>query len=152
MKKISKNDTENIVSLMFSLGRNIRDHSSREETPNNPSMIKLEIMKLVSQGNVNMKDVSDYLCIKAPTATAFVDDLVKSKILTRESDLHDRRNIKLLLSEIGKKILKSKYSERGKSFREVLAKLSEDEIKNFEKLLVKLQALYKEKNNYEKNI
>ena len=137
---------ENVVSLMFSLGRNIREHGIREETPTNPSLIKLEIMKFVSLGNKSMKDVSEYLCVKAPTATAFTDDLVKNKLIVREPDKKDRRTIKLSLTKLGSKILKDKYSSRGQPFREVLNSLSGSDLINLEAVLIKLQNIYKIKN------
>ncbi len=139
------NNYEKIVSLMFAVGRNIRDHGTREDSPYNPSLIKLEIMKLISKGGLNMRDVTAYLCTKAPTTTSFVNDLVKSKLVSRKADRKDRRSINLSLTTLGQKVLIEKYDTRGQHFREVLAKLTSAELTNMEKTLEKIQKIYKDK-------
>lgn len=134
---------EQIISLIFSLGRYIREHSGGEKS-DSPSFIHLEIMKKIDDSKgLTMTDLAQYLCIKAPSVTYLVEDLVKYKLVKRSHDTQDRRVVKIVLTPKGKKILNKVYPHRADSFRKVLHQLGSTEQKKFIKTLEHIHEIYK---------
>lgn len=136
---------EQIISHIFSLGRFVREHAS-DEKGGNSSFIHLEIMKRIDDsGGLTMTDLAEYLCIKAPSVTYLVEDLVKDRFAKRLHDAQDRRIVKIVLTPKGKKILKRLYPHRADTFRKVLRQLSTLEQKKFAETLVRINEIYKQK-------
>ena len=136
---------ENIISLIFSLGRLVREHTD-EGNPNNPSFIQLEMMKRISETKgLTMKDVAQFLCIKAPSVTYLMEDLVNSGYAKREQDESDRRLVKIILTSKGKKALETLYPHRADSLRKVLSQLGIVEKKMFTSILERIHEIYKQK-------
>ena len=78
---------ETIISQLFSLGRLIREHTDSEKSAG-PSFIQLEMMKRIDHiGGLTMKDMASFLCIKAPSVTYLMEDLVKREYAKKESAL-----------------------------------------------------------------
>jgi len=73
---------------------------------------------------MTMKELADALHISSPSATSFVDRLVKLELVERLQDKNNRRLVRLRLSVRGEKMLKQKITERRKIFTEVLGGLS----------------------------
>ena len=141
---------EQIISLIFSLGRFIREHSGVEKG-DAPSFIHLEIMKqLADSKGMTMTDLAEYLCIKAPSVTYLVEDLVVSKYAKRSHGTQDRRVVKIILTSKGKIALKKLYFHRADAFRKVLHQLGQNEQKTFIKTLEHIHEIYKQKINIKK--
>ena len=142
---------EQIISLIFSLGRLVREHLVREhadeEKTENPSFIQLEMLKHIEDvDGLTMKDMAQFLCIKAPSVTYLMEDLVKSGYAERTHDTEDRRLVKIVLTLKGKKTLDALYPHRADSLRKVLNQLEPTEQKMFSDLLEKIYEVYKQKN------
>ena len=139
---------EQIISHIFSLGRFVREHAGGEkgEKIGNPSFIHLEIMKRIDDsGGLPMTDLAEYLCIKAPSVTYLVEDLVKDNFARRLHNTQDRRIVKIVLTQKGQKILKRLYPHRADTFRKVLRQLGALEQKKFAKTLERINEIYKQK-------
>jgi DNA-binding MarR family transcriptional regulator len=145
-KTIDKSPEEKIISLIFSLGRLVREHTDGEKSEN-PSFIQLEMMKHIenTQG-LTMKDMAQFLCIKAPSVTYLMEDLVKKGYAERSHDSNDRRVVKIILTASGKKMLDTLYPRRADSLRKVLDQLGPTEQKTFVSILEKIHEIYKQKN------
>ena len=136
---------ENIISLIFSLGRLVRENSD-EPKADRPSFIQLEMMKHVDESHgLTMKDMASFLCIKAPSVTYLMEDLVKQGYAKRVHDEVDRRVVKIVLTPKGKKTLDTSYPNRADSLRKVLGKLDEKEKKSFVSVLERVHEIYKQK-------
>ena len=137
---------EKIISLIFSLGRLIREHTDSEKSEG-PSFIQLEMLKRIhdTQG-LTMTDMAQFLCIKAPSVTYLIEDLVKSEYTKRVPDSKDRRVVKIVLTPKGKKILETLYPHRADSLRKVLDQLGSPDQKKFAGILEKIHEIYKLKN------
>jgi len=136
---------ENIISLIFSLGRLVREHTDEEKT-GAPSFIHLEMMKRIDDTHgLTMKDMAQFLCIKAPSVTYLMEDLVKSGNAKREKDANDRRLVKIVLTAKGKKTLDTLYPHRADSLRKVLEQLGSPDQKKFVSILERIHEIYKQK-------
>jgi DNA-binding MarR family transcriptional regulator len=146
----NKNLEEAIISLIFSLGRLVREHTD-EEKAESPSFIQLEMMKRIddTQG-LTMKDMAQFLCIKAPSVTYLMEDLVEKKYTKRTHDAKDRRVVKIVLTPKGKKTLGMLYPHRAGSLRKVLDQLAVTDRKTFLNILEKMHKIYKQKSNINK--
>jgi DNA-binding MarR family transcriptional regulator len=141
---------EQIISLIFSLGRLVREHTD-EEKSESPSFIQLEMMKHIEETQgLTMKDMSGFLCIKAPSVTYLMEDLVKKGYAKRWHDTEDRRLVKIVLTSKGKKNLDELYSHRASGLRKVLDQLGDEKRKVFLGLLENISEIYKQKNNINK--
>ena len=77
--------------------------------------------------DATMKDFSERLQVSQSTVTQLADQLVRRKFIERNADLHDRRVVRLKLSEFGKSILTQDEKKHQEMFEEVWGKLSNDE-------------------------
>lgn len=87
-----------------------------------------------------MKDIAGLLGVTPPSATVIVDALVEGKLLAREHDTKDRREVRLQLTPKGAKLLTTATGCVSKQLAELFSRLSAEEhrqlIAIFEKLIV----------------
>jgi DNA-binding MarR family transcriptional regulator len=141
---------EKIISLIFSLGRLVREHSD-EEKVGAPSFFQLEMMKRIddTQG-LTMKDMAVFLCIKAPSVTYLMEELVELGYAKRSQGTADRRMVKIVLTSKGKKILDTLYPLRALSLREVVNELGTVERKMLVSILERIHEIYQAKKSVKK--
>lgn len=70
-----------------------------------------------------MSDVAEGLGISFPAATKTVDRLVRKELASRVEDPHDRRVVRIKLTERGKQLVSEVYEERSRRFAAVLERL-----------------------------
>ena len=70
-----------------------------------------------------MSDVAEGLGISFPAATKTVDRLVRKELASRAEDPHDRRVVRIRLTDRGKQLVEDVYAERGRRFASVLERL-----------------------------
>ena len=70
-----------------------------------------------------MSDVAEGLSISFPAATKTIDRLVRKELASRMEDPHDRRVVRIRLTERGKKLVEEVYDERSRRFASVLDRL-----------------------------
>lgn len=85
-----------------------------------------------------MTDLGEYLSVKAPTATAFINGLVRAGLIEREADQKDRRIVHLKLTSAGRNKLRQGQEELFGALKPVFAKLTNYELDNLKKLLTKI--------------
>ena len=115
---------DHLLGLIFELGRTMKQEIG--EMP--ISFIQYGTMNFVSErGDPTMKEVANYLKIKAPSATLVVEELANKKLLTRSADATDRRIIKLSLTKEGERMLNKINDKRAKVMKSRFEKLSASE-------------------------
>ncbi len=119
---------------MFEFGRLIR---CRMQSYASPTLPQLETLQFVAEHSdrPTMRELAAYLKVKAPTATALVDELAKAKLIERLSGKTDRREVSLGLTAAGKTRLKEHLARKSKVLSEVLTPLSVRDRKEFNRLL-----------------
>ncbi len=70
-----------------------------------------------------MSDVAEGLDISFPAATKTIDRLVRKGLASRAEDPHDRRVVRIRLTDHGKKLVSDVYQERAQRFASVLERL-----------------------------
>jgi len=72
-----------------------------------------------------MGELAEEMNITLPSATALVDRLVKSGLVERQTDPDDRRIIRLLVTQEGRKVCEAMKKHRKKAFKVLLDAMSE---------------------------
>ena len=139
MKKIhSKGNTEDVLPLMFELGRAVRQACVAAGGLPLP-LAHLETLRFVGdRKNPTMRDVAAYLRIAAPSATAIIEELADKGLLSRKPDSADRRLVRLFLSQKGKSLVAKHLKLRMQTLRSLVAPLSATDKRELARILLKL--------------
>jgi DNA-binding MarR family transcriptional regulator len=123
-----------ISDLLFESVSQVRQHIfSPEGKGGFPfSFPQMKIMNFVRiKKNPTMKEIADYLFITPPSATFFVESLVKTGQLDRILDDHDRRIVRLAITKTGQKTLEKGAKIMSGRVDKLLSVLTEKQIENF---------------------
>lgn len=128
-----------ILSIMFEFGRLVR---CRMRGTTNLTLPQLEVLHFVHESDSPaMRAVAAHLKVKAPTATALIDDMVLRDMITRLPHETDRRQVRITLTSRGKKLLNESIARRGKVLENLLARLSEEDREDFIRLIRSIVSL-----------
>jgi DNA-binding MarR family transcriptional regulator len=98
------------------------------------------IEKLGHNGSMNMKDLSKSLGVTTGTITVTVDRLEKGGYAIRDRSESDRRSYIIRLTEKGEEEFAAHHSHHMSLSDEIASILSEDEVKNFVRILEKINS------------
>ncbi len=133
------NNSSKIISLMFIIGRRMREEMKQNEKVGGASWIHFEALRYIEeQRRPLMSDVAGYFSITRPAATLLVDGLVEGKMLRRIVDVHDRRAVRVALTPKGKQILAQGIKQRVKKITEVFSVLDAKEHAELVRILNKI--------------
>jgi DNA-binding MarR family transcriptional regulator len=79
--------------------------------------------------NCKTSDIANFLSVSPSDATRIVETLVKKGFVKRINDEKDRRIIRILIKEEGKKVLETIKQELALSFSKILEKIQEEDAK-----------------------
>src|ERR1700735_1707094 len=97
------NNSSKLISLLFIIGRRMRDEVGKREKREPYSMLHFETLHYVEQRKQpSMRDIAGYFRVTPPAATLLIDGLVKNRYLKRTADKKDRRGIRIMLTPKGK--------------------------------------------------
>jgi DNA-binding MarR family transcriptional regulator len=134
-----KSTRAQLLPLMFEMGRMLKSEMSRQGVLL-PSHLHLETLRFIQSKeklgtHVTMSELSDYLKVARPSATALVNGLVRDGVLARVSDSGDRRVVRLVLSRKGDALLKETLLKRDRAFLKVTKALSDTDCEHFKRIL-----------------
>ncbi len=89
---------------------------------------QFHILKRIYEGKQSVSELSDCMFVSRPNISRAVEELVIHGWVERERNAQDRRNIKLRLSETGRKILDQIHHRNDQFLSEIFAHLSYEEI------------------------
>ena len=136
-------DIGQLVSMIFTTSRLIRERAKDREKIDPFSFLQLETLRYAAEkDNPSMKDIADYLCITPPSATSLINSLVKTKQLERIHDKDDRRFVRLVVTPKGKMALASGFKKITIRMRRVLSNLNAKERSDLFKILEKISRAY----------
>ncbi len=102
-------------------------------------MAQLHVVALAAEkSGITMTEVAEYLQVSSPTATSFVDRLVKLGFLTRKHDSKNRKLVRLSVTVDGARMLKKKMAEKKKVITSVLSVLNSEDRKTLHRILHEL--------------
>jgi DNA-binding MarR family transcriptional regulator len=134
-------DTTKIFSLLFAIGRRLREEHGHGKKSAAYSLLHFHTLRYIQERRRPlMRDVAAYLCITPPAATLLVSTLVQDKFLVRSFDKKDRRGVHLALTERGKKFLSRAVRARMKVLHTLFSALSPKERTELIAMLEKMSA------------
>lgn len=130
--------TDDIAKLMFDLGRCLKQKTlqSPEGCMHMPQMHAL--LYIQSHPGITMKELAEMLRVTSPSATSFVDRLVKVGHVTRATDATNRRLVRLHITDAGAKSLEKTMSEHRKILFHILSVLSPADQVSLQSIMEKL--------------
>ena len=127
------------ITLLFSFNQKLKEAFGKNTNESIPSMVQMRVLYFVDNNkNPSMKDVSEYFCISSPSATEMIERLIKSGLLTRKSNLEDRRSVNIEITAKGKKELGNAKKVASKFISKAVTNLSKKEVENFLEILRKI--------------
>jgi len=126
-------DDVKIFSLLFGIGRHMRDEKQRY------SVLHFHTLRYVKEkGRPSIHEVAMFLCVTRPAATLLVEGLVRDKLVRRSADPKDRRTVRLALTPQGEIFLTRGIRERVQKLSELFAALSKQERQTLIRILQKI--------------
>jgi DNA-binding MarR family transcriptional regulator len=122
-------DFQELTSLFFSTRQIIRHKLPSDGYSDPNAWLRFETLRFIDQSKgPTMRDVADYVRIKAPSVTSLVDHLVRLGLVTKQKEQSDKRIVRLYPTTKGTSELK-KYGQRcARTMREVFAKMPPDDV------------------------
>lgn len=140
---MSTDDTEKLLMLVLSVGRQIREHVHANHALRPFSIEQLEALRYIHEhGTPVMKEVARHLHVTPPAATGLIEGLVNAKAVERIPEPKDRRVIRLRVTKKGATFLQNALARRIEHMRQLLQKLTPEDQKHLTNILKKLSDLY----------
>ena len=122
------NNSSQLLSLMFVIGRRMRDEMKATDAKNGFSWLHFETLRYVREaGKPLMRDVAANFSITPPAATLLIDGLVTDKMLRRIVDPRDRRVVRVALTPKGRQVIERGIEQRAKKIKELFSVLNAKE-------------------------
>lgn len=136
---MSHTSLEELISLMFSAGRLMREQVGTNVTA--PYLHLATLRYVAERKQPLMREIAQYLHIAAPSATSLVNTLVKSGQIKRIADPSDRRIVRLEITAKGQKALDDGMRQKKESLQELIKGLGDREREQLKNILKKLMRL-----------
>jgi DNA-binding MarR family transcriptional regulator len=135
--------TGNLLSVPPLLFRGIRRklfEATRAGVDLNVSPLHFEIMYLLNkEDTMHIAAIGNRLQIARAQMTQLIDKLVDLNLIKRKTDETDRRIVNVSLTLKGKKYIKEQISSLNSVTREILSRLTDDELEQISASLTKLR-------------
>ncbi|MGV3489642.1 MAG: MarR family winged helix-turn-helix transcriptional regulator [Tuberibacillus sp.] len=100
---------------------------------------QLHLLNLLeSNGHIRMSDLSEELGISQSAATALADRMIKGNYISRARSEDDRRVVKLVITDEGRKLLETFSASRDQALEKFISKLTPEEKAEFVRLCQKM--------------
>ncbi len=141
------NKTTQLIEVIFSFLRCMKEQMSSQSEAMNLSMIHLHKLIFINQNPAtHMKAVAEYLKVELPSATSIINKLVKLSYVIRQTDAEDRRLVLLNLTAKGEGLLSEAMEARAKNMKKILTYLSEKDQNELFRIFGTLIKAMEEKN------
>lgn len=132
-----KDQISQIINLIFTL-RKLTHGRVAAKLGKELSYSQLVTLHYIRDEKPLMKDLADFLAITPPSATSFVDTLVKAGLAKRIFEAGDRRTVRIAIAKKGERYLKLGMDEAVKEMRSRLERLTAKEHQALANILEKL--------------
>lgn len=117
-----------LVEKMFTFSRLMKGYMQYNTGFMHLTLLQLQtLLFLHDNPQVQMRDIATHFSIEMPTATTLITKLVKEELVARRQDEEDRRLVRIVLTEKGKKLLEDAMRERNQKITLLLSSLSQSE-------------------------
>ena len=140
-----QDSTDRIVSLTLDMSRHMRKRMCDfADNHKGPSMLQLHAMIVIQEHEgMTMKEFAKQLQITGPSATSFINRLVKQQLVKRIADRTNRKLVRLKLTPKAATVLKVAMLQRKKFLSHLLSLLTETDRRDFLRILDSLLAALK---------
>lgn len=133
MSIIEKN---NLPDLLFALRRKIHEDVKENQLRYALTIPQFEVLWFIgSSGGKSMESIASHLGVRPPSVTVLINNMVEGGLVRRESDVHDRRIIQIVLTEATKKKLHTLKNKKESVLNALLAKLSSTDKKELQRII-----------------
>src|SRR5260221_4502922 len=100
------NHSENLIDLTFEVTRFVRKKmASFSSDDKSVNWLQMHAVLLIAEREgVTMKELAHFMKVSAPSATSFVNRLVKMKWVERIADERNRKLVRLRITSVGQKM------------------------------------------------
>lgn len=105
---------------------------------------KAVLFVIDKHGSASVKHLANKLCVSSGAATQHLDALVEAGLVTRQTDLADRRSVVISLSDVGRAKLKEMMKTRLELVEKLFDDVSDAELEQFVNQVEKLQEKVKQ--------
>lgn len=129
---------DDIIDTAMDFGRDMRRRMMKSGK-SDLHMGQVHILACVKeQPRITMKEIADHMKVSSPTATSFVDTLVKLGFLVRKHDARNRKLVRLSITKAGRTTLTTKMAEKKAAVATLLSVLSSEDRRALHSILKKL--------------
>ena len=138
-KSVRSHDLDRLITLLFSMSRQMRERLHHEDKQEGLSMVQLGALHMISEmAEPTMSAIAQQLFITRPTATSLIESLVRSGHVRRTSSTTDGRSIRLALTPAGKRARQKALDTMEQRLRQTLKVLNPSDISHLYAILTKL--------------
>ncbi len=134
---------QRVIELMFNVSRLVKNKMSTMAREDHVNWVQIHALCMIQdRKGITMKELANMLMVTAPTATSFVNRLVRDDLVTRQADPKNRKLVRLHLSKKGAKLMQAKIRQRQKLIRGVIAILPAKDQRELVRILENLLHSY----------
>jgi len=126
-RTILDHPTDQLVQSVYELGRALRQRMGSCETGDLHIGQIHALLFIQEREGITMKELAGLLRVTSPSATSFVDRLVKLGYVQRLQDPNNRRLVRLKISSAGIMMVKKKMALHRDVFEKILSVLSKED-------------------------
>jgi DNA-binding MarR family transcriptional regulator len=131
-----------LVATVPPVMRHLLAHARRRPSWREMTYQQYNVLRIIErEGPMAQGAIARRLLVSAPVITRQAAALAESSLVERRQDIADRRSIRLVLTQKGKRRVRSMRQELLAAANELLAPLPESERRNLSKALDQLQVL-----------
>ena len=149
---MSKEIQNELVQAMFRLKKMMNRGLGRDLDTANITMSEFILMREVAKNTkesynpMALTEVREYLSVSKAAVSQMINSLEKKGYLTREVDVNNRRNIIVVLTEVGQEVYQKKNQEFFDRFEKVIQGIGETDISHFIAMINKMADAMREQD------
>lgn len=129
-----------IIGHWMEISRLLRKKLSNQKKVSTINPMQVHALLIIKEHDgLTMKEFASYLHVTSPSATSFVNRLVKLKWVKRAADASNRKLVRLKLSEQGAKIVGTEMKQHTKIMHDLFSLLSLSDQKELARILLNLR-------------
>lgn len=138
----SRDTPARIIQLWMEISRLLRRKMVKGKHDDASCMNPMQMHGMVviaDHSNITMKEFADHLHISSPSATSFVDRLVKLRLVARSADEKNRKLVHLSLLPEGRVALERAMKEHSEVMHDLFSLLQPNDQEQLERVLQNLK-------------
>lgn len=136
---MSSASPESIISTTYDLMRALRHNLACADGGAPVNFLQMHALAVIdAKSGITMKELADMLHVTSPTATSFVERLVKGGFVLRDHDPDNRKLVRLRVTDSGREEFTRQKSLRTSAIKSVLSVLTQSELDALSQILEKL--------------